>query len=144
MHRKTACLVCHVMFSVSNSCQKPRRRRHRLVWWSVYRKKSRRLTRYPRRRVHANIVCFTPCLRLVVAAIFLIENDLDLYMDGFPFGPSHTKFYSFLVFFFSVFPIQKSHTRPTSINQTTYSDRRFVYINNIYLYIYKYSISDFS
>jgi hypothetical protein len=141
MHRKIAYLVCHVMFFVSNSCQKTR---HHWYGGQFTAEKSRRLTRYPRRRMHANIVRFTPCHRFVVVAIFLIENDLDLYMDGFPFGPSHTKFYSFLVFFFSVFPTQKSHTRPTSINQTTYSDRRFVYINNIYIYVHTYSISDFS
>jgi len=78
-----------------------------------------------------------------VVAIFLIENDLDLYVDGFPFWSvtlslSLSRAQSFLpvfrfVFFPFRFPYRKvPHARPTSINQTTYSDRRFVYINNIF------------
>jgi len=43
-------------------------------------------------------------------------------------------FTRFHIFFF-VFPTEKSHTRPTSINQITYSDRRFVYINNNIFYV---------
>lgn len=96
--------------------------------------KSRRLTRRPRGRMHANIPIFCH---------FSDWKWLGFIHGRFPFrSVSHKvlsvfRVYIYVLYIFSpsVLPTTKSPTprvQPTSINQTTYSNRRFVYINNIF------------
>lgn len=114
MHRK---IVCHVMFSMSNSCQKMREKKHRRQRSVSYRKFPEADQTDPWRRVCMQISCTFSLPRVV--AIFLIENDLDLYMGDFPFGPSHTQ--SFIRFSYIFFPRRstaKSPARETHVNKS--------------------------